>query len=79
LEDISLETEISVTTFSRTHNFERAPFFGEVMALCKCYGISVQGFTDLVEKMKSDSSTLENFRNLRTLVKELRNKFCDTA
>lgn len=79
LKDVSLETGITVSTLSRTHLFEREPSFVDVLLLCKCYGVTIQELAGLVEKMKSDSSILESFRNLRTLTKEVRNKFCDTA
>lgn len=79
LDDVSLETGIGVSTLSRTHNFERVPSFVDALLLCKCYGVNAQEFADLVEKMKLDSSMLESFRSLRTLTKDIRNKFCDTA
>lgn len=79
LDDVSLETGITISTLSRTHNFERVPSFVDALLLCKCYGVTAQELADLVEKMKSDSPMLESFRNLRALTKEIRNKFCDTA
>lgn len=75
LEEVSLETGISTSNLSRTHTFDRAPSFVDVFLLCGCYRVTAQEFTDLVEKMKLDSSTLKGFRNLHSSMKDAQKKF----
>jgi transcriptional regulator with XRE-family HTH domain len=79
LKIVSLETGVTVSSLSRIHNFGSIPSIVDVILLCNSYKISLQEFSDFVEKIKLDSSMLENVRNLQVLTKELRIKFHSTA
>ena len=74
LRELHEEIGVTISSLSRTINFERAATFVEICLLCDCFKISLLEFQDLVNNKMRDTVLLNDFKTLKAIKKDLRER-----